>query len=259
MTIAKKVLSTILAVVLVFSLVSAPVFATSAEEDSAPRSVSAQLNATMAQLAATVTEPAFGTNAGEWTVFSLARGNYFDKDNTYFTDYYDRIVETVNTTASKVNLNGALHKSKSTDNSRLIVALSAIGKDATCVGDWNLVEAYSANGINWIKKQGLNGTIWTLIALDSGNYETTDPTLRQQCVDSILSLQHNDSGWSLMTNKATASNVDITGMTLTALYPYRNQPEVLAACEAAIAWLSKVQLTTGGFPYGNSETSESCV
>ena len=93
---------------------------------------------------------------------------------------------TVNTTAASVNLNGALHKSKSTENSRLIVALSAIGKDATSVGDWDLVEAYSANGFSWIKKQGLNGTIWALIALDSNNYETSDETIRQQCVDAIL-------------------------------------------------------------------------
>ena len=77
-----------------------------------PQDVSAILNATMAKLASTVTAPAFGTNAGEWTVLSLARGGYFAKDNAYFTDYYDRIVATVNETAASVNLNGALHKNK---------------------------------------------------------------------------------------------------------------------------------------------------
>ena len=229
------------------------------EEPRQPQSVKAVLDATMDKLASTVTAPSFGTNAGEWTVFALARGGCFAKDDKYFADYYERIVETVNTEAAKVNMNGTLHKSKSTENSRLIMALSAIGKDATAVGDWDLVEAYSANGINWIKKQGMNGTIWTLIALDSGNYETSDPTIRQQCVDSILSLQHDDGGWSLINNKTLTSNVDITGMTLTALYPYRDQPAVAAACEKAIAWLSQVQLENGGFPYGEGETSESCV
>ena len=120
------------------------------EQPRQPQDVSTVLNATMAQLATTVTAPSFGTNAGEWTVFSLARGGYFAKDNAYFTDYYNRIVETVNEIAADVNLSGALDKNKSTENSRLIVALSAIGKNATAVGDWNLVEAYSANGINWI-------------------------------------------------------------------------------------------------------------
>ena len=229
------------------------------EQPRQPQDVSAILDATMAQLAATVTAPSFGTNAGEWTVFSLARGNHFAKDNAYFTDYYNRIVTTVNEIAAEVNMNGALDKNKSTENSRLIVALSAIGKNATAVGDWNLVEAYSANGINWIRKQGLNGTIWTLIALDSGNYEISDPTIRQQCIDSILEARHNDGGWSLVTAKAQPSNVDITCMTLTALYPYRDQPAVAEACAEAIEWLSESQLTSGGFPYGQGETSESCA
>jgi hypothetical protein len=213
----------------------------------------------MAQLAETVTEPVFGTTAGEWTVLSLARGGYFAKDNAYFTDYYDRIVETVNTTASKVNMNGALHKAKSTENSRLIVALSALGKDATSVGDWDLVEAYSANGFSWIKKQGLNGTIWALIALDSNNYATTDSSIRQQCIDSILSLQHDDGGWALQANLAYASDPDVTGMALTALYPYRDQPEVAAAAEEAFACLSAMQHDNGTFASGGSECSESCA
>ena len=247
-------------------VVSSPAFAkvtvTGAAAPEAPRQpqdISAVLNATLAMQAATVTQPAFGTNYGEWTVFGLARGGYYANDSQYFADYYDRIVEYVNTKAAEINLSGALDKSKSTDNSRLIMALTAIGKDATSVGNWDLVEAYSANGINWIRKQGMNGTIWTLIALDCGGYETSDPTIRQQCVDAIVSAQHNDGGWSLVTAKTQPSNVDITGMTLTALYPYRDQPAVAAACETAFNWLSENQLDNGGFPYGKGETSESCV
>ena len=224
-----------------------------------PQDVSSVLNATLAMQATTVAEPSFGTNYGEWTVFGLARGGYYANDSQYFADYYDRIVEYVNTTAAEVDKSGALDSNKSTDNSRLIMALAAIGKDATSVGNWDLVEAYSANGINWIRKQGMNGTIWTLIALDCGGYETSDPTIRQQCVDAIVSAQHNDGGWSLVTAKAQPSNVDITGMTLTALYPYRDQPAVAAACETAFNWLSESQLDNGGFPYGQGETSESCV
>ena len=247
-------------------IVSSPAFAkvtvigeTEPEAPRQPQDISAILNATLAMQAETVKEPAFGTNYGEWTVFGLARGGYYANDSKYFADYYDRIVEYVNTKAAEINLSGALDKSKSTDNSRLVMALAAIGKDATSVGNWDLVEAYSANGINWIRKQGMNGTIWTLIALDCGNYETSDPTIRQQCVDAIISAQHNDGGWSLVTAKTQPSNVDITGMTLTALYPYRDQPAVAEACEGAFAWLSESQLDNGGFPYGKGETSESCV
>jgi len=232
---------------------------TEPEQPRQPQSVSSVLNATMAQLAATVTEPVFGTTAGEWTVFSLARGNYFAKDNAYFADYYDRIVATVNTTAASVNLNGALHKSKSTENSRLIVALSAIGKDATSVGDWDLVEAYSTNGFSWIKKQGLNGTIWALIALDSNDYETSDETIRQQCVDAILAAQHDDGGWALTANTTYASDPDITGMALTALYPYRDQSAVMQACTEAFGCLSDIQNENGTYTSGGAQCAESCA
>ena len=137
-------------------IVSAPAYAkvTVTEKEVVerqPQSVSAVLNATMAQLASTVTAPAFGTNAGEWTVLSLARGDFYQADNVYFSDYYNRIVETVNEKAASVNLNGALHKAKSTDNSRLIVALSSIGKNATSVGEWNLITPY--DDFAWIKNR----------------------------------------------------------------------------------------------------------
>ena len=248
-------------------IVSAPAYAkvavTAAEAPAPetprePQSVTSVLNSTMAQMANTVTEPIFGTTAGEWTVLSLARGGYFAKDDVYFTEYYNRIVETVNTNAASVNMNGALHKSKSTENSRLIVALSSLGIDATSVGDWDLVEAYSANGFSWIKKQGLNGTIWALIALDSNNYATSDPTIREQCIDAILSAQHDDGGWSLMANKTYASDPDITGMALVALYPYRNQPEVAEACSEAFSWMSSAQHENGTYESGGSECAESC-
>ena len=224
-------------------------------EPTAPREaqdVSAVLNATMAQLAATVTEPSFGTSAGEWTVFGLARGGYYESDSQYFADYYDRIVETVNEKAASVNMNGALHKSKSTDNSRLIVALSSIGIDATSVGDWDLTAPY--NDFDWVKNQGINAVVWALVALDSNNYATTDSTIRQQCIDYILNAELEDGGWPMSANSL---DVDMTGMVLQALYPYRNQTEVSAAAQRAIALLSDIQLETGGFMYGESETSES--
>lgn len=247
------------------AIVSAPAYAevkvTSnvPEAPRQPQNVGTILNATMAQMANTVTMPVFGTTAGEWTVFSLARGGYYEKNSTYFTDYYNRIVSTVNEEAASVNMNGALHKNKSTENSRLIVALSAIGKNATSVGNYDLVEPYSSNGFDWIKKQGINGTIWALIALDSNNYATTDTTIRQQCVDSILSLRHDDGGWSLMANKSYASDPDVTGMALTALYPYRNQAAVAEACNEAFACLSAMQHDNGTFASGGSECSESCA
>lgn len=219
-----------------------------------PQDVSTVLQATMSRLASSVTEPSFGTNAGEWTVLCLARGEYYAQDAAYFADYYERIVSYVNEKAAKVDMNGALHKSKSTDNSRLILALSSIGKDAAAVGDWNLISPY--DDFDWIKKQGTNGVIFALLALDSNSYQTSDASIRQQCIDYLLQKQLADGGWAL---SGKTFNSDITGMTLQALYPYRHNSEVAAAASKAFACLSENQLATGGFLYGTGETSESAA
>lgn len=220
--------------------------------DRTSKDVSAVLNATMAQLAATVSEPSFGTTAGEWSVLSLARGGYYDVGAKYYEDYYDRIVEIVDVTASSVNLDGALHKTKSTENSRLILALSSIGKDVTKVGKWNLLTPYE--NIAWIKKQGINGPIFALIALDSGNYSTVDTTIRQQCVDYILEKQLADGGWALAGTKA---NADITAMALQAIYNYRTQPAVALAAEKGFSCLSNLQQAGGGYIYDGDSNCES--
>jgi len=222
--------------------------------DRVAQSVTAQMNAVMAQLAADIPAPAFGTNAGEWTVLTLARGGYYTKDNSYFADYYDRIVATVNEKAASINLNGALDKTKSTENSRLILALSAIGKDATSVGDWNLIKPFE--DFNFIKKQGINGPVYALLALDSHNYQTENTTIREQCIQYILDKKIADGGWAMSGNIA---DPDITAMTLQALAPYRNQPAVAEAAEAAFAKLSEIKDDNGGYTSWGSVNSESCA
>lgn len=208
----------------------------------------------LAKLAYNVPEPVFGTLVGEWTVLCLARGEHFAQSDAYFAGYYSRIVQTVAQKAASVNQNGALHRAKSTENSRLIVALSAIGKDATDVGGWNLITPY--DNFNWILKQGINGPIWALIALDTANYQTQDPTIRQQCIDHILQNQLSDGGWAL-TGKV--SDPDITAMTLQALFPYRAQSAVKVAAEKGFACLSALQKENGGYVTFGDENSESCA
>lgn len=205
--------------------------------------VSAVLNATMVQQAVDIPTPGFGTLGGEWTVLCLARGGHYEKNNAYFTGYYDRVVEAVNETAASVSLaNGALSSSKSTDNSRLILALSAIGKDATSVGDWNLITPYE--DFNWIKNQGINGPVFALIALDTHNYQTADTTIRQQCVDYILQSQVSGGGWAFF---GSTPDPDMTGMVLQALAPYKDQEAVAAAADTAFTVLSNMQEDDGGY------------
>ncbi len=214
--------------------------------------VSEILDGVLEQLSIDIPEPVFGTSAGEWSVLCLARGSYFDKDSTYFKDYYDRITATVNETASSVNKDGALNKVKSTENSRLIVALSSIGINAEQVGDWNLITPY--NDFTWIKKQGINGPVWALIALDTNNYQTTDTTIRQQCIDYLLEKQTPDGGWAM---SGTTADPDMTAMTIQALARYTDDSKVKEAVDKGINALSSIQKETGGYASWGTVNSES--
>ena len=60
----------------------------------------------------------------------------------------------------------------------------------------------------------------------------------------ILSYQCSDGGWALMGDE---SDVDMTAMALTALAPYKDDVEVKAAVDAALAYLSDAQQDDGGF------------
>lgn len=210
------------------------------------------LNETMAQMAASIPEPAFGVTAGEWTVLSLARGGYYPLTDDYFNNYYLRIVETVKEKDASIGMNGQLHKVKSTENARLIMALSAIGKDATDVDGVNLVAPF--DDFTWITKQGINGPIFALIALDTKHYATGDSTIRQQCIDYILSRQLSDGGWAL---SGTAADPDITAMALQALANYRSDTAVSSAGEKGFSCLSSIQEENGGYSSWGSVNSES--
>ena len=66
--------------------------------------------------------PSVGSIGGEWMVIGLARSGKISKE---FSDgYYSNAESYVKTVGSN-----KLHRSKSTENSRMIIALTAIGKD----------------------------------------------------------------------------------------------------------------------------------
>ena len=199
--------------------------------------------------------PGIGAVGGEWMVIGLARSG---RTVPGVEDYYQKVVEYVQSSIDPET--GRLHKAKSTDNSRIIMALTAIGKDVTNVGGYNLLAGLS--DFEYVKYQGNNGPIWALLALDSGNYPVPSggTTTRQALIDEILNVQTSDGGWAISGDKADS---DMTGMALTALAPYyKKDPTVKAAIDKAIARLSEMQDDDGGFSttYGDGKyiaTSES--
>lgn len=264
-TTSKRLLSLLLALITALSL-CVPVFATDGTGNgggttgetttSVSTIVDATLSSTLAQEKAALTSTDFGN---EWVILGLARSGYLEKGSKYFNDYYTRVVSYVNREAKNVQTAGgapagALHPAKSTENSRLIITLAALGRDAQSVGDWNLLAPYE--DFSWIKKQGLNGATWALIALDTVGYETKDATIRQQCISYILGRQLSDGGWNYQEDAAT-SDPDMTAMSLQALANYQEQEKVQPAVSAAVSRLSAMQNSDGSYTSYEAVNSES--
>lgn len=263
-TTSKRLLSLLLALITALSL-CVPVFATGGTGNgggttgetttSVSTIVDATLSSTLAQEKVALTSPAFGS---EWGILGLARSGYLEKGSKYFNDYYTRVAAY----ASKATKNaqelgapaGALHLVKCTENSRLIIALSALGRDARSVGECDLTAPYEK--FSWIEGQGLNSVVFALIALDTVGYETKDTTIRQQCISYILGRQLSDGGWNYQEDAAT-SDPDMTAMSLQALANYREQEKVQAAVSAAVGRLSAMQNSDGSYTSYEAVNSES--
>lgn len=206
----------------------------------------------------TVASPQVGSIGGEWAVMGLARSGYTVPEG-YFENYYATVEAYVKACG------GVLHQKKYTEYSRVIVALSAIGKDPADVAGYNLLTPLGDfDKTVW---QGLNGPIWALIALDAGSYampENKDANVqatRQMYVDEILSCQLADGGWSLTGEGggSTPADPDMTGMALQALAKYMTQDKVKAAADKALTCLSNMQDENGGYASWGTANSESVV
>lgn len=189
----------------------------------------------------TVTNPQVGSVGGEWAVLAQARAG-IEKDE-YYDSYYKTVAEYVASIGSN-----KLDERKSTENSRVILALSSIGKNATNVGGYDLTAPYA--DFSWVKKQGLNGVIFALLALDSGNYEipenssVSNQTTREKLIDEILNAELENGGWSYSGDDA---DPDMTAMALQALAPYHEQKEVADAINRALIVLQSLQNSDGSF------------
>ena len=191
--------------------------------------------------------PTVNSTGGEWMVIGLARSG-----RTVPAGYYDNVVEYVK---AKADANERLHPAKVTDNARVILALTAIGKDVTNVGGHNLLKGL--DNMAYVQTQGINGPIWALIALDSHNYPTSGDVTREKLIQVILDAQLTDGGWNLSGTKA---DPDMTAMAIQALAPYYKTNEtVKAAVDKALDVLSALQRTDGGFGSWGTVNSESCA
>ncbi|WP_439741341.1 DUF4430 domain-containing protein [Bacillus pseudomycoides] len=144
-----------------------------------------------------------------------------------------------------------------TDIARTVLAVSAVNGNPTNVAGNNLVQKlYQSEKLN-----SVTGYTFALLALDTKKYEVPAGAKwnRAALVKEILNAQHTDGGWTynVESSKEEASNIDVTGMVLSALAPYQKQPEVKQAVKKAVKYLSNKQLNTGGFEADGQENSNS--
>ena len=211
-----------------------------------------EVQGSAAYMVSAVKSPEVGSIGGEWAIIGLARSGYTVPTN-YYEDYYARVEKYVK------NCSGVLHERKYTEYSRVILALTAIGRDPSKVAGYNLLMPLGDfEKTIW---QGLNGPIWALIALDSGNYEipknpaAKTQATRQLYIDEIVKNQKKDGGWSL--TDTGDSDVDITAMALQALAKYQDQKAVKSATDKALDYLSDVQDSKGGYASWGTTNVES--
>lgn len=253
MTKMKRSLSLLLVMMIMFTASST----VQAVEDSA---IYAAFKDTAAYIHKTVSEPQVGSVGGEWAVLGLARSGYKVPER-YYQDYYARVESYVKAKE------GNLHDKKHTEYSRLIVALTSIGKDPRNVAGYDLLKPLGDyDKTIW---QGLNGPIWALLALDSGDYpmpqnpDADTQATREMYVNRILECQLPDGGFSLFGGTAAASSgdnisdPDITGMALQALAKYQDREDVAKVIDEALTCMSKKQDNKGGYSSWDTANSES--
>lgn len=208
-----------------------------------------------AYIQSAVSAPVVSYLFGEWAVLGQARAKV-PLSEAYIAAYYEKVVAYVqkNMGADGVLVDPESRNPTVTDNERIILALTAIGKDPANVGGKNLLTALQDKDIMKVtdtSNTDINGLVMGLLALNSRNYTSDTSWL----VQAVLAQQNKDGSWSASADTKPVGDVDMTAMVLQALAPYHKDSgneTVNTAVEKALNWLS------GKYRSGY-DSSESCA
>lgn len=209
-----------------------------------------------AYIQSAVSAPVVSYLFGEWAVLGQARAKV-PLSEAYIAAYYEKVVAYVK---ANIGSDGILRAPDDkntpviTDNERIALALTAIGKDPANVGGENLLKALQNKDIMKVtdtSKTDINGLVMGLLALNSRNYTSDTSWL----VQAVLAQQNEDGSWRASADTKPVGDVDMTAMALQALAPYYKDggnETVNTAVEKALNWLS------GKYRSGY-DSSESCA
>ena len=240
----------------------------------------------------------FGTLQGDWAAFALGRSGlaipydiwqkYADNSSTAMA----KAIEKVRAEHSDITTLPLLHYRKRTENMRAMIGYTSLGLDVHNVAGYDITRALgNYTDIVW---QGINATIFTLIALDTLNYDmpqltyeemsqgvhgTAVQATREMLVARIMSQELPSGGWVLdtgfevedgdgsgsFTPSTDKADPDITAMAIQALARYRSmnvtvngtEKNVGDAIERGLNALSAMQKSAGDFDSWGTTNVES--
>ena len=173
----------------------------------------------------------------EWRIFALAR--FGSIDDSVKADYVQNLSEYL----------AVSEPGKATDTAKYIIVLTSLGYDMTDFNGVNYISYLS--DYDFCIRQGLNGAVYSLIALDTKGYEIpaskdgAEQNTREKLIDFILSGQLEDGGWAFFGN---SYEPDMTGIVLQSLAPYYDSNEnVKTAVDKAVTLLSENQNEDGTY------------
>lgn len=201
-----------------------------------------------AYIQSAVSAPVVSYLFGEWAVLGQARAKV-PLSEAYIAAYYEKVVAYVqkNMGADGVLVDPESRNPTVTDNERIILALTAIGKDPANVGGKNLLTALQNKDVMKVtdtSNTDINGLVMGLLALNSRNYTSDTSWL----VQAVLAQQNEDGSWSASADTKPVGDVDMTAMALQALAPYYKDGGneiVNTAVNKALQWLSDKYKGTG--------------
>lgn len=216
-----------------------------------------------------------GTTPGDWYQVGMGRFGYPDDYAGYLAVIKEKVQDRYKTQAK-------LSAAKATEWQRISLAILASGGDPTKAGvdangnNINLIAdgTYNRGKTASLGRQGINGWIWGLIALDSKRYPVPAGAhdTRDSIIEEILRQQLTDGGFTLY---GKVSDPDITAMAMQSLSPYYNSEKeytyknrvtgktvtkkVRQVIDECINCLSKMQLSSGDYNSWGTKNVESTV
>ena len=182
----------------------------------------------------------------DWTILQLARSGNLSEELR--TAYLAHMAQTIR------EKKGVMDEYSNTTYSRITLALSACGMDASNFAGYSMIAPLG--DFDKTSAQGINGSLFALLALDSAAYELPAgaTATRERYVQALLDAELTDGGWAFF---GSVADVDMTAMVIQALAPYCEQAEVKAAVDRGLTVLSGLQQADGGYESWGTACSES--